>query len=187
MAYTKTNWANREVEKPRTFTMTTNADGTVTLTPAEGEVFVAGTPIDAVYMNNMEDQIEANDIAVQNAVRKTGDTMTGNLVAPIINAQTRLQENGVPLEEKYLRDSFGHTIQSGMTTLACSSGNNTKDITFPTPFTSDPICSAIVANSTSADAFGRIVLGVTSTKTSVTVYATMSATVEIHWIAIGNV
>lgn len=65
MAYTKTEWKNREVEKPRTFSLTENPDGTITLTPAEGEIIEPGTPIVAVTMNNIEDGIEAahNELA----------------------------------------------------------------------------------------------------------------------------
>jgi hypothetical protein len=98
MAYTPTTWANREVEKPRTYIMTDNGDGTITLTPSEGEVFVAGTPLDAVNLNKMETQIAANDA---NKVNKAGDTLTGPLTGTVINATTALQEAGVNLSTKY--------------------------------------------------------------------------------------
>lgn len=61
MAYTPTVWTNREVEKPRTYVMTDNGDGTITLTPSEGTVFTSGTPIDAVTMNKIEDELVAQD------------------------------------------------------------------------------------------------------------------------------
>jgi hypothetical protein len=98
MAYTPTEWANREVEKPRTYIMTDNGDGTITLTPSEGEIFVAGTPLDAVNLNKMENQIAANDA---NKVNKAGDTMTGTLTGTVINATTKLQEAGIDLSTKY--------------------------------------------------------------------------------------
>jgi hypothetical protein len=97
MAYEPTNWENREVERPRTYIMTENADGTVTLTPSEGTVFVAGTPLDAANLNKMEDQIALND---SNKVNRSGDTMTGQLNGTVINANT-LQEGGVNLSTKY--------------------------------------------------------------------------------------
>jgi hypothetical protein len=56
MPYTKTIWTNREVERPRTYTLQNNADGTVTLVPAEGTVISAGTPITAENLNNLETQ-----------------------------------------------------------------------------------------------------------------------------------
>ena len=56
--YTKKEWKDRVVEKPRTFTMTTNPDGTITLTPEEGFIVEAGTPIIAENMNNIENGLE---------------------------------------------------------------------------------------------------------------------------------
>lgn len=98
MAYTPTDWENREVERPRTYIMTENADGTVTLTPSEGQIFAAGTPIDAANLNKMEAQIAANDA---NKVSKAGDTMTGPLTATVLNATDTLQQSGVPLANIY--------------------------------------------------------------------------------------
>lgn len=57
MAYQPTTWTNREVERPRTFTMQNNADGTVTLIPAEGTIIEGGTPIVAENMNKIESGI----------------------------------------------------------------------------------------------------------------------------------
>lgn len=74
MAYTPTVWTNREVEKPRTFTMVDNGDGTITLTPAEGTVITAGTPIDAVNMNKIENGLAYEANRVQSGVATvTGD------------------------------------------------------------------------------------------------------------------
>lgn len=98
MAYVPTTWENREVEKPRTYIMTDNGDGTITLTPSEGQVFAAGTPLDAANLNKMETQIIANDT---NKVNKSGDTMTGTLNVPTLNATTALKEAGVSLASIY--------------------------------------------------------------------------------------
>jgi hypothetical protein len=100
MAYTPTEWTNREVEKPRTYVMTENGDGTVTLTPSEGQVFSPGTPLDATNLNKMEEQIALNDSNLAGKVNKSGDTMTGTLNGTIINAST-LQEGGTNLSNKY--------------------------------------------------------------------------------------
>lgn len=64
MAYIKTTWANREVEKPRTYIQTTNGDGTITLTPAEGDIISVGTPITAENMNNIENWIAGADPSI---------------------------------------------------------------------------------------------------------------------------
>lgn len=61
MAYTKTIWKNREVERPRTYTIQDNEDGTITLTPAEGQIIEPGTPLIAANLNNIEDGIEELD------------------------------------------------------------------------------------------------------------------------------
>jgi len=61
MAYEKTVWKNREVERPRTFQKVENPDGTITLVPAEGNIIEAGTPIIASNMNKIEDEIELLD------------------------------------------------------------------------------------------------------------------------------
>jgi hypothetical protein len=98
MAYEPTVWENREVEFARRYIMTTNEDGTVTLTPSEGQVFANGTPLDAANLNKLEQQVEANDV---NKVNLSGDTMTGNLTAPIFNATQELQQNGKSLANTY--------------------------------------------------------------------------------------
>ena len=72
MAYTKQTWTDRKVEKPLTFLMTTNADGTITLVPYPGVVEQEGTKLSAERFNHME-----NGIA--NSVDKNGDTMNGQL------------------------------------------------------------------------------------------------------------
>lgn len=61
MAYNPTVWKNREVEKPRTFEVQDNPDGTITLIPSEGKVNEPGTPIMAVNMNKIEDELVRQD------------------------------------------------------------------------------------------------------------------------------
>lgn len=67
MSYTKTVWQDRQVQKPMTFTQTTNGDGTVTLAPSEGTITQPGTPITAAALNNLETQYDnvMTDIKVQ--------------------------------------------------------------------------------------------------------------------------
>jgi|GEM_PF-5359636 len=64
MAYTKTNWQDRSVERPLTFAVTENEDGTITLVPEEGTVLNPGTPLNADNLNRMEDGIEAAHDAI---------------------------------------------------------------------------------------------------------------------------
>lgn len=57
MIYEKQIWANRQVENPMTFTMITNPDGTVTLTPAPGQILNPGSLIKSDRMEHIEDGI----------------------------------------------------------------------------------------------------------------------------------
>lgn len=66
--YQKTVWTDRVVERPRTYTETTNSDGSVTHTPAVGNVIQEGTPRDAEHMNKVEDGIEYAVDAVNDLV-----------------------------------------------------------------------------------------------------------------------
>jgi len=101
LAYTPTEWANREVEKPRTYIMTDNGDGTITLTPSEGQIFAPGTPLDATNLNKIEQQVASNTDNIETRVSKSGDVMTGTFTGTVINAKTSLQENGTDLSAKY--------------------------------------------------------------------------------------
>lgn len=84
MAYNPTIWTNREVEKPRTYIIIDNPDGTKTLVPAEGTVTEPGTPITAANMNNIESQLVILDGFTQRAdnphnVTTTQVTFIGNI------------------------------------------------------------------------------------------------------------
>ena len=64
MAYVKQVWTDRQVEKPLTFNSTTNADGTITLSPAPGKITQAGTLVTADRMNHIENGIGSLDGSV---------------------------------------------------------------------------------------------------------------------------
>jgi hypothetical protein len=59
MSYTPKTWTDRVVEKPMTYTVTNNPDGSITLTPAEGTVITAGDLVKAEYLNAMEQGIKS--------------------------------------------------------------------------------------------------------------------------------
>jgi hypothetical protein len=86
MAYERTIWKNREVERPRTFTMQDNEDGTVTLVPTEGQIIEPGTPIIAAIMNNIEDGIEE----AHNSIGNINDpTLPAELKGKALTEQTK--------------------------------------------------------------------------------------------------
>lgn len=76
MPYTPTPWKDRAVDKPLTYTLQTNADGTTTLIPAEGTISEVGTPLTAANLNNLERQYEQ---ATLDSLPRTGGTLNGAL------------------------------------------------------------------------------------------------------------
>ena len=58
VSYTKTEWTDRVVQRPRTYTHTENEDESVTHTPAPGIVLFEGTPRNALNMNHIEQGIK---------------------------------------------------------------------------------------------------------------------------------
>lgn len=64
MAYIKNTWVDQDVERPKTYEVTNNQDGSITLTDSFGLVTELGTPVNAVNMNHIEDGIESNDIRI---------------------------------------------------------------------------------------------------------------------------
>lgn len=84
MAYEKTNWTDRVVQKPRTYTMQNNSDGTVTLTPAPGTVTQAGTPVNAANLNKIENELvtlEDEDAELKEEITNIDNKIYGNISA----------------------------------------------------------------------------------------------------------
>lgn len=57
MAYTPTTWADRNVERARTYTSVTNLDGSITFTPSPGTIYSVGTEVTASRMNKIETEL----------------------------------------------------------------------------------------------------------------------------------
>lgn len=55
-------WQDRVVEKPRTFNINNNPDGTVTLVPAPGTIIQQGTPVNAANLNGLEEDLDAHEV-----------------------------------------------------------------------------------------------------------------------------
>ena len=73
MAYIKNTWVDQDVERPKTYEVTNNEDGSITLTDSFGLVTELGTPVNEVNMNHIEDGIAGC------AIRKHNLTETFNL------------------------------------------------------------------------------------------------------------
>lgn len=65
LMYNITHWLDHVTQFPGRRSMTENADGTVTLTRAEGEIIQQGTPRNATHYNNMETGILASNVFAQ--------------------------------------------------------------------------------------------------------------------------
>lgn len=61
MAYEPTLWKDRAVEKPRTYTLQNNPDGTVTLVPSPGTIVEVGTPVNANNLNKLEQGLKTHE------------------------------------------------------------------------------------------------------------------------------
>lgn len=77
MAYNKTIWKDRVIEKTMTFNMVQNEDGTITLIPAPGVVTEEGTKFTAEKMNNIENGIGEVEKAIGNVKNIAGGKSLG--------------------------------------------------------------------------------------------------------------
>lgn len=116
MAYVKQIWTDRQVEKPLTFNSMTNADGTITLSPAPGKITQAGTLVTADRMNHIENGI-------------------GDLDSSISNLSGTVNTLSVQVGNSKAKGDFA-IVTGEMTTPAAGSENITTSVTigYPTGF-----------------------------------------------------
>ena len=72
MTYEPTHWQDRIVEKPRTYHVQNNPDGTITLIPAPGTVIQEGTPVNAANLNKLEQGL----VTLPDSIYRIGDIKT---------------------------------------------------------------------------------------------------------------
>ena len=119
MAYEKTIWKNREVERPRTFMMQNNPDGTVTLIPAEGEIIEPGTPIIAENMNKIEQGIkDAHDELAAHKAEIATETKLGHVMVDgdtiqITSTGVISSKSGFDASTEYIEIGLGATSTKG--------------------------------------------------------------------------
>ncbi|MCM1338963.1 MAG: hypothetical protein NC191_04770 [Muribaculaceae bacterium] len=79
MAYIKNDWKDQSVERPKTYEMTNNPDGSVTLIDSFGLVNELGTPVNADNMNRIEEGIAGCDLRKYNLLEtyEKGEWVTG--------------------------------------------------------------------------------------------------------------
>ena len=129
MAYTKTNWRDRLVEKARTFLLKENTDGSTTLVDSPGEVYEEGTPINAENMNHMEQGIaDAHEQIEQlsSELENTNSKLNYELLIDITDATTSVKTYPVNWK-KYEHLLIGYGNYS----------NIVETIFYPTDFLND--------------------------------------------------
>jgi len=79
MTYEKKIWTDQNVERPKTYEMTHNVDGSITLTESFGNVVDLGTPVNAQNMNHIENALALCDLTQYDAsvTYSTGEWVTG--------------------------------------------------------------------------------------------------------------
>lgn len=78
-------WQDRVVERPRTFNIQNNPDGSVTLVPAPGQIIQEGTPVNAANLNGLEEDLQELFTNVSNGKTLVGGAITDvddNVVIP---------------------------------------------------------------------------------------------------------
>ena len=118
MAYVKTVWTDRIVERPMTYTETVNSDGSKTFTPAPGEVTEVGTPITASRMNNLEDGVAVNTIDID-----TLKTLVSQLACPYGIGDYLVTESTQHPSDRWL-GTMWQKVSGGTFLMAAGDGYN---------------------------------------------------------------
>lgn len=95
MPYAMTTWQDRAVARPLTYTQVVNGDGSVTFTPAPGVITQAGTPQNALNLNNLEGGVGRAHwfSTMTNAGNAYSATMNPAPAAYVAGMTVRLQVN----------------------------------------------------------------------------------------------
>lgn len=129
--YANLLWLDHAVTPDRTFTVTENSDGTVTLTPA-GTVIQQGTNMSAANFNNMEMGITDHDLAteillmlVRNLVDRAdaNDTDVSGIAADLL-AEVTPEEQTVTLT-----NTASYPFNSSATKVSLGTTRNTVNYT----------------------------------------------------------
>ena len=122
MTYERINFKDQSVERPRTYEMTHNADGSITLTDSFGLVNELGTPINADTMNHIEDGIDSkqdqliagdNIILENNVISAKSGAMPIGTIIPVNASSNYVPDGTLPCDgTEYTREQFKDFCQN---------------------------------------------------------------------------
>ena len=114
--YVKTVWVDESDEFEDRYTETMNGDGTITHQKVRGEVYVEGTPMDAVRFNNMEEGIYNAHQKLVNLDGRTEDLEKQTL--PEVQTVTRTNTEEFPFNDSAVsvalvteRDNLNYVVE----------------------------------------------------------------------------
>lgn len=122
MAYKKTLWKDRVVEKPNTYRSVENPDGTITLYPITGQVIEKGTPVSAANLNKIENGIvELNEQLdnTTNGMYLSDDTVNEEIEPLTVFSLEYLQQQQLKLLGEFYRN-----IKKGVLQTICCQGDS---------------------------------------------------------------
>lgn len=143
MTYNKTTWADRQVQYPMQFSASGAVSGTVTLTPNEGTITTAGTPITSANLNNIENGVANNDSRLTTVEGKYFDKTAGGTVSGNMTVTGTITEGSTLLSQKYVRANVRLDIEAGFFFTNGGATSATANITWGTAFTSAPHVSPL--------------------------------------------
>lgn len=141
MAYTKTNWKDRNIQRPNTFNMVQNPDGTVILIPVPGTVSEVGTPVNASNLNKIEDAIynlDSNKVDKVSGKGLSTNDYTATDKAEVGKVKDKADINYVNGKFESLaivqsgKNEFGSWIKYGDGTMECWRRHYQGDYAFTT-------------------------------------------------------
>lgn len=86
MSYQPINWKDRVPERPLTYRLQNNADGSVTFIPAHGTILQEGTPANAANLNHMEQGLVSHMADSMPHKTADGDYRWGLRINPDLSA-----------------------------------------------------------------------------------------------------
>lgn len=116
-------WKDRRVERPNTYNIKTNLDGTITLIPVPGTIYEPGTPLNADNLNQINASLAELDAAMDYKIINVSNINTGtvatlppNLVAITIEmkiANVYTIDKTIYNPQNDLTYSFSHSVDQG--------------------------------------------------------------------------